>query len=224
MNLFKGVYNKLLDYYGPQGWWPIIKEIDGDLKSYYDLNNSLKVSSEEEKLEICIGAILTQNTTWKNAERALINLKRNNLLSVKKLEKLEKEKLAEIIKASGYYNQKAKKIKKFIKFLKSNKEINRENLLEVWGIGPETVDCILLYAYNRPYFVIDAYTKRIFNRLGVCSQKIDYHKLQSQFQQNIERDTYIYKEYHALIVKHCKDYCKKSPKCGKCPIRDYCKN
>jgi endonuclease-3 related protein len=223
MTVFEKIFKLLFDYYGPQGWWPLLKEINGEFICDYNTENSISIKEDNEKLEIALGAILTQNTTWKNAQRALINLKKTGLLDIRSLEKVEDKVLAEFIKPSGYYNQKARKIKEYIKFLNSGKEITRENLLRVWGLGPETVDDILLYAYDKSHFVIDTYTKRLFSRLGICNEKIDYHKLQDIIQNSIQKDTYVYKEYHALIVNHGKEYCTKKPKCCSCPLGAMCK-
>src|SRR3989338_4706024 len=120
------------------------------------------------KQKITEDNILTQNTSWNNVEKALYNLRKNDMLNVDKLRLIDIKKLAELIKSSGYNNQKARKIKEFIKFLDSGEDISRKNLLSVWGIGKETADSMLLYAYNKSYFVIDSYTKRIFSRLGFC--------------------------------------------------------
>ena len=179
------IYRLLLKRYGKQGWWP-----------YTDEKN--------KELEVAIGAILTQNTNWQNVEKAINNLKTQRLLSSKKLEEINTKRLAVLIKPSGYYNQKAKKIKKFIKFLKSGKKFNRDNLLSVWGIGPETADSILLYAYDQPIFVIDAYTKRIMARLGFKEET--YDELQKLFMQNLPKDVQLYNEFHALLVKLGKDF------------------
>ena len=167
-----------------------------------------------------MGAILTQNTSWKNVEKAILNLKKNNLLNKEKLEKINIKKLANLIKSSGYHNQKAKKIKEFIKFLNSKKKITRENLLTVWGIGPETADSILLYAYNKPYFVIDAYTKRIMNKLGY--KENTYEKLQELFHKNLPRNYKLYNEFHALFVRLAKENCKTNPLCNNCPLNKNC--
>ncbi|MBM3199741.1 hypothetical protein FJZ53_02300 [Candidatus Woesearchaeota archaeon] len=212
-------YKILSKEYGSQGWWPII-----DTKSslsVYDKRFPKRERSSEEKFEICIGAILTQNTSWQNVEKALINLKKNNLLSLSKLEKTDTKKIARLIKPSGYYNQKAKKVKELVKFLKSGKDISRENLLSVWGVGPETADSILLYAYNKPVFVIDAYTKRIMNRLGFGQE--DYGALQELFMKNLPKDAVLYNEYHALMVRLAKDFCRTVPVCECCHLRTICK-
>ena len=156
MKTIFSTYNKLYSLYGPQGWWPI--------EGKYHKNNFLYPKNENQKFEICIGAILTQNTSWKNVEKALQKMHENNLIDAKKISRINDNKLARVIISSGYHNQKAKKLKMFAKFYLSlkNKTPLRSELLEIWGIGPETADSILLYAYNYPTFVIDAYTKRIF--------------------------------------------------------------
>lgn len=178
------IYNKLLKKYGRQNWWPCI--------------------SKNKKFETCLGAILTQNTSWKNAEKAIKTLNENNLINLNKLDKISEKELSLLIKSSGYYRQKAKKIKEFINFLKSNKKITRENLLGIWGIGEETADTMLLYAYNKPYFVVDNYTKKLFSKLGYCRGDIKYNELQKLIIKNIPKDVDLYKEFHALIVEYGK--------------------
>jgi len=185
MNNILEFYDLLLKKYGSQGWWPV------------QGNNS--------KLEICIGTILTQNTSWKNVEKVIKILNKENLINIEALSEISTKKLALLIKSSGYYNQKARKIKEFIKFLNSDKEITRENLLSIWGIGKETADSILLYAYGEPYFVVDAYTKKIFSRLGYCNKDIKYEELQKLIIDNIPKDVNLYKEFHALLVRHGKE-------------------
>ena len=142
MNL-KSIYDKLYKEHGPQGWWPINNKYN---------KKDFSEKTEQEKFEISVGAILTQNTSWKNVEKALNRLRENNTLNRKTIKNISQEELAELIKSSGYHNQKARKLKEFTEF---NKEITRENLLTIWGIGQETADSILLYAYNQPIFVID---------------------------------------------------------------------
>jgi len=178
------LYNFLLNKYGKQNWWP--------------------VQSKNKKLEICIGAILTQNTSWKNVEKVIKTLNEKNLINKNKLEKIPIKKLALLIRSSGYHNQKARKIKEFIKFLNSNKKITRENLLNVWGIGKETADSILLYAYNKPYFVVDNYTKDLFSKLGYCNKDIGYDELQKLITKKLPKNVDLYKQFHALIVEHGK--------------------
>ena len=202
----KDIYTKLLDHFGFQKWWPVHKEAD-------------------RFLEVSIGAILTQNTNWKNVEKAIENLIRENVLSWDKLEKIDIEKLKKLIKPAGFYNQKAVYIKNFVKAIKGQpkEKITRGFLLSVKGIGEETADSILLYGLDRPYFVIDAYTKRIFYRLGIIKTKnISYKRLQEIIQQNIPEDIDIYKEFHALLVELGKNYCRKKPVCIKCPLNGMC--
>ncbi len=216
MNKIKQIYELLLKEYGKQGWWPHYK--NGSFVYYKNIEHK-KINSFQ-KFIICISAILTQNTNWDNVEKAIKNLISNNLLSKEAIKKIDIKKLAKIIKSSGYHNQKAKKLKEFVKFLDLKKEINRENLLSIWGIGKETADSILLYAYNQPIFVIDAYTKRIINRSGFKEQT--YDELQNLFMNNLDKDVNLFKEYHALLVKHGKDICKKKPLCKMCCLKDKC--
>lgn len=204
------IYGKLYKRFKSQNWWPA-----------------------DSKLEIIIGAILTQAVNWSNVEKAINNLKENNLLNLKSLDQIEQAELAQHIKPSGYYNMKAKKIKEFVEYLKDNYNLDlnnidkgersvkvlRKELLRIYGIGPETADSILLYVYNKPIFVIDNYTKRILTRIGYISRNTNYGKIQNIFQSNLKQDIDFYKEYHALIVKLGKEDClKSSPLCEKCPI------
>lgn len=193
------IYNILYHNFGSQKWWPV-------------------TDKKNAQFEIIVGAILTQNTSWKNVEKAIANLRRNNMLSKEAISFSDTNKLAPLIKSSGYYKQKAKKLKEFVKF---NKEVTRENLLSIWGIGEETADSILLYAYNKPHFVVDAYTKRIFQRLGY--RENSYKDLQLLLMNNLPKDVKLYKEYHALIVELGKNYCKKKPECSRCVLRAICK-
>lgn len=205
------IFKKLLETHNPQGWWPI--------NNKYDPNFKNRKKTEKEKFEICIGAILTQSTSWKNVEKALDNLRKNNALNKKAIIELKKEELALLIKSSGYHNQKARKLKEFANF---NKELTRENLLSVWGLGPETVDSILLYAYDLPFFVVDSYTKRIFSRLGLIKSN-KYEVFQDFFHKNLSKDFKLFNEFHALIVEHAKKFCKKTPECSNCPLKKVCK-
>ena len=173
------IYHKLYERYGPQHWWP------GDSRE-----------------EIIIGAILTQNTNWKNVEKAIANLKRNKLIDFSKITKTKHEKLAILIKSSGYHTQKAKKLKLTAEFFLriGNRVPARQDLLNIWGIGPETADSILLYAYNQPEFVVDTYTKRIFSQLKLIKETAKYHEIKEFFESNLEKDAKLFNEYHALIV------------------------
>lgn len=210
-NTLRDIYGRLYRYFGPRHWWP-----------------------GETPFEIITGAILTQNTAWGNVEKAIANLKNENLLSINKLSKLTHKKLAGLIRPSGYYNQKAKKVKNMVAFLKSsykaklsnvgdvNTEALREQLLGVNGVGPETADSILLYAFNRPIFVVDAYTKRIFSRLKMIKTSDDYYQVQSLFMDNLTPDVNLFNEYHALIVELGKMICKVRPICSKCVLNKLC--
>jgi len=202
-------YKKLYKRYGPQAWWP------GD-----------------STLECIIGAILTQNTSWTNAEKAITNLKKERLIGIKELASLSTEKLASLIRPSGYYNQKALKIKHFISFVVENyqgdlesmfgKETRelRSKLLTIKGIGPETADTILLYAGNKPVFVVDAYTYRVLSRHALVPQDTNYDEIQELFTDSLTEDATVYNEYHALLVKVGKEHCRKrSPLCEGCPLQ-----
>lgn len=217
MNKIRKIYDLLYKNYGPQGWWPLTERY-----KFIPMHKGKKPDTQQRKFEIIIGAILTQNTAWKNVEKALVELNKRKLLDVNKLKSLPAKKLGEIIKPSGYYNQKAKKIKAIIKFLESRKKINRENLLTIWGVGPETADSVLLYAYKKPFFVIDAYTKRIFIRVGLVNKNISYDELQEAFHESLPKDIELFKEYHALLVEHAKRYCRTKPLCETCILRKEC--
>jgi len=213
------IYKILLNKYSRQGWWPIAGKYSGGPRT------------EAERFEVCIGAILAQNTSWKNVEKALENLRRAKALSRKALEKISVAKLARLIKPAGYYNQKAKKLKEFARFYQElrGKEPEREKLLNVWGVGPETADSILLYAYNKPIFVVDAYTRRILSRLGLCkeakeAEKCSYAEIQKFFHAKLPRNAKLFNEFHALLVEHAKRHCKKKADCGCCCLAKSCKN
>ena len=227
MNKLKQIYNLLFKAYGLQGWWPIVN--NKTLLCEYHVNSP---KNKSEALEICFGSLLTQNTNWKNAEKAITNLNKHDLIDVKKILKIENKKLAEIIKSSGYHNQKAKKLKNFCDFLLENydgnlkglfqNEINelRKQLLSVNGIGLETADSIMLYAAKKPVFVIDAYTKRILNRIGYKEER--YDELQRLLMQSLPNSERLFNECHALLVELGKNICKKNPACNTCPISNNC--
>lgn len=197
MNKLMQVYELLFERFCEQKWWP--------------------VTSNNEQFEVCVGAILTQNTAWTNVEKAIKNLKENKLLSKEAIVKINIKKLAKLIRSAGYFNQKAKKLKEFAGF---DGKINRENLLNIWGIGPETADSILLYAFNQPTFVIDAYTKRIFSRIGFKEES--YENIQRLFMKNLPEGYKLFNEYHALIVRLAKEHCKTKPECKNCPLNKIC--
>jgi endonuclease-3 related protein len=207
-HILYSIYKKLYRAFGPQHWWP------GDTP-----------------FEIAVGAILTQNTNWTNVEKAIQNLKRKNALSARALHKIPLRELAELIRPSGYFNIKAKRLKSFIEFLMNNyngsmKKMNhedvvylREELLSIHGVGRETADSIILYALDKPIFVIDAYTKRVLSRHGIMNFKDSYDAFQALFHVSLKKDVQLFNEYHALFVKVGKTYCKpQTPLCDKCPL------
>lgn len=205
--IIQRIYDVLFKTYGPQNWWPA-----------------------ETPLEVAIGAILTQNTAWRNVEKAINNLKRENLLDIKKLLSLEDEELKELIRPAGFYTQKAERIRSFLSYLAKKggclKSINedtqqvRNELLKIKGIGKETADSILLYAMERPVFVVDAYTKRVLIRHNIIKENADYDTVQSLFERSLPQDVSLYKDYHALLVKLGKEHCKsRNPLCETCPIK-----
>jgi endonuclease-3 related protein len=207
--LLINIYQILFEKFGPQSWWP-----------------------GESKEEIIIGAILTQNTNWNNVDRAINNLKRHSLLDFTRLSEISEEELCRLIRPAGYYNQKAERLKAIAQFFQTNplnkcnhlsiQEI-REKLLSIKGIGEETADSILLYAFDKPMFVVDAYTKRIFYRLGFFQDNISYKEAQDFFMKHIKPDARLYNEYHALLVKLGKEFCKRKPKCEGCILNHLCK-
>ncbi len=202
------IFYTLYKAFGPQHWWP-----------------------GKTPFEIAVGAILTQNTNWGNAEKAINNLKKEKALNSKSLHAMSHEKLASLIRPAGYFNIKAKRLKHFLSFLVNhyngsmkrmkNEDTRalRESFLNVYGIGPETADSILLYALEKPVFVIDAYTQRILQRHKLVSEKAAYLELQELFHKNLPLDVNLFNEYHALFVMLGKDYCKPKPRCEGCPLK-----
>lgn len=219
---FAEIYDRLYEAYGPQGWWPLIEDGPDGLRCRYTPDNAVKELNRRERFEICAGAILTQNTNWSNAERALVSLFQAGILEPEALAGMAPEQIADHIRSSGYYNQKARKLKAFSQFYLTNPPPDRKLFLAQWGLGPETVDDMLLYAYNQPVFVIDIYTTRLFSRLGLCDAAVTYPDLQDLVMNRLKKDTLLYKEYHALIVRHAKEHCKKKPDCGGCPLESGC--
>jgi endonuclease-3 related protein len=231
------LYDELYKNYGSQGWWPLVDlkpEINptqrGCYTGYHPENYDYP-KNEDQIFEIIIGTILAQNTSWVNAENALWNLAQKDLISESKLNKLDLDDLAQFIRSSGYYNQKAIKIQNMLHFLNinpipslKNLEINvlRQNLLNIKGVGPETADSIILYAFKKPIFVIDAYTKRLLSRIGIIPEKSTYEYIQNLFHAQISADIVVYNEYHALIVQHCVHICSSKPNCPSCFLNQNC--
>lgn len=206
------IYDCLFEHYGPQYWWP-----------------------GESPFEVMVGAILTQSAAWHNGEKAITNLKNAGVMSPSSLRNIPTLELAKLIYPAGYYNAKALKLKALVNWLDAsygdnmrqvfalNTEILRTQLLAVHGIGPETADSILLYAANKPVFVIDTYTRRIINRLGLAPENDIYDAYQKLFTGSLPRNTQLFNEYHALLVRHAKEACRKQPFCEKCCLLNVCK-
>ena len=206
------IYRRLFDAYGPQGWWP-----------------------SEGPFETIVGAILTQNTAWTNVDKALANLWQAELMTPSAIRQVPEGELAEIIKPSGYFNTKARKLKAVAEHLalydddtdrwrsREAKELRAE-LLSVYGIGPETADDIVLYVADLPSFVMDTYTIRLVDRIGIAPKRKRYADYQALFEDNLTRDAQMFNEYHALMDAHAKDIChKRNPVCPECVLRDMCK-
>jgi len=208
----RDIYRRLLRHYGPQSWWP-----------------------GETPFEVMVGAVLTQNTAWENVEKAIANLRANDALDPRAIVDAHPKRLASWLRPSGYFNVKAKRLRNFCRwFLAQGEEAAlaelptpelRRGLLQVSGVGPETADDILLYAFERPVFVIDAYTRRIFARLGVVEGGENYEVLRVFFEERLgrgRRNVRLFNEYHALIVRHAKQACRVRPRCEQCCLAGVC--
>lgn len=202
------IYHRLDEYFGPLNWWPA-----------------------KSPFEVIVGAVLTQNTNWTNVQKSLDSLKRANLLSYDALLHMPEGQLAELIRSSGYYNLKSRRLKNLLEmvqaeyggdlslFFSEDPYSARETLLRVKGIGPETADSILLYAGGHPIFVVDTYTHRILSRHGLIPESCDYQFIQDLFMDNLDHDAALFNQYHALLVRTAKQFCKKrEPLCDKCPL------
>ena len=224
----QAVYRRLLGSYGPQGWWPVTPR--RGLSPVYRPGRKDALTARE-RTEVCVGAILTQNTSWANVERALNALHREGLWDLRGLLSLPERRLQSLVRPSGYFRQKAKKLKAFAReasrrggldvWLAGPARDLRGELLAVWGVGPETADSILLYAAGRPVFVVDAYTLRIGRRLGWFGSP-DYSGAQRFFKDNLPVSTSTYKEFHALLVALAKFHCRSAPLCRGCPLLEVC--
>jgi endonuclease-3 related protein len=203
------IYERLFEIYGSQHWWPA-----------------------ESAFEVMVGAILTQNTNWQNVEKAIANLKCLDMLDCESIATSNVQQLGEVIRPAGYYLLKARYLQQFSLFYFNHGRSKglkrwplrslRSRLLEVYGIGPETADSILLYALDKTVFVVDTYTKRLFVRLGHFGHELDYGAMQHYFQQRLPGSLPLFQEFHALIVEHAKRYCKTKPLCQQCPLSDCC--
>ncbi|MEJ5330627.1 MAG: endonuclease III domain-containing protein [Desulfobaccales bacterium] len=202
----KALYDRLLDAFGPQGWWP-----------------------GETPFEVALGAILTQNTNWQNVARVLENLKARGLLDPFRLYELPAAELAALLRPAGYYNVKAERVRHFLAFLLERAggslarlaeeplEALRPALLTVKGVGPETADSILLYALNKPTFVVDAYTLRVLSRHALVPERLPYEDLRRLFMDHLPPEVPLYQEFHALLVRLGKEFCRPRPRCAGCP-------
>ncbi len=227
------IYTQLLDHYGPQGWWPLLQRSGWagyTAEGYHPGIYKLELQPGE-RFEIITGAILTQNTSWVNVRSSLVKLleaagRRTTGFGPEFILELAPEQLTALIRSSGYFNQKAKKLRYAAEFLLSGRAPARNELLSIWGIGPETADSILLYAYEDPICVVDAYSMRIFKRLAgeARETKWSYDQVQNRFHQELPVSSTVYNEFHGLLVEHAKRHCTtKNPKCDKCPLKTVCK-
>jgi endonuclease-3 related protein len=206
------VFRRLLARHGPQRWWP-----------------------GETPFEVAVGAVLTQNTAWTNVEKAIATLKGAGALDPGSILALSHERLAAMLRPAGYFNVKARRLASLVRFLvdeaggdptrlaTGDLARTRQRLLEVPGVGRETADSILLYAAGRPIFVVDAYTRRVFGRIGVVDPLADYDEIRAAFEGVLPPDAAMFNEYHALIVAHGKGTCRKRPRCGECELVDLCR-
>lgn len=205
--ILRNAYRRLFDAFGPQHWWP-----------------------GESPWEIVVGAVLTQNTSWNNVERAIENLRDADALDLDRLHTMPTDELAELIRPAGYYRVKARRLKNLIELIVNRFDGSleelfalgqhrlRDELLAVNGIGPETADSIVLYAAQFPTFVVDAYTARILKRHGWIEPEADYDAIKDYFESNLVSDVRLFNEYHALLVRLGKEFCRKTPKCDECPL------
>ena len=205
------VYERMLSRYGPQGWWP-----------------------GGPGFEMMVGAVLTQAASWANVESAIANLRSAGALTPWAIRAMPQEELARLVYPSGYYNAKARKLKALAKYIgdrfaddldamaREDAETLRNDLLGVYGIGEETADDILLYAAGKPSFVVDAYTRRLFWRLGLAPATGSYSEHRAPFMEHLPRDPRLFGEYHALVVRHVKEVCKKEPICEGCCLLEVC--
>lgn len=205
----RDLYDALRAVYGEQPWWPA-----------------------DSAFEVVVGAVLTQNAAWSNVEKAIERMKAAGLMSLPALLDTDLDALAEVIRPSGYYNIKAKRLRNLCAFLSGEGGLDafagcdladqRKALLQVNGVGPETADDILLYALDQPVFVIDTYTRRLLQRYGLARGDESYEDLRSGFEQALDTDVYLFQQYHALIVMHAKAVCRKTPICGSCSLATSC--
>lgn len=209
--IFLEIFDRLSERFGPLHWWPA-----------------------ETPCEVCVGAILTQNTSWTNVEKAITSLKQDGIMTPAAIRDIEPERLAQLIRPAGYFNVKSLRLKDFMAWLflhyggslermfAGEWQTLRTELLQVRGIGPETADSILLYAGGKPTFVVDTYTRRLFHRLGLLPENAGYDETRVLFLKHLPSDVQLFNDYHALIVEQCKQFCRKKPLCSGCPLYNHC--
>jgi endonuclease III related protein len=225
MNKVMKIYKILYEAYGPQGWWPFLNyegqnsSKEGNTEGYHILDYTFP-RNENEVFEVCLGSILTQNTTFTSVIKSLHNLNNKNHLCYKKIKTMPIDELKILIKPSGYHNQKSNYILEFINFFEAleNRIPTRDELLQIKGIGPETADSILLFAFNQAQFKVDAYTKRILVHNNLIAENAKYNEIKYFMEEEIKKEVknkieliVVYQEYHALIVNHAKQYYSKKP-------------
>jgi endonuclease-3 related protein len=210
MPTMQDYYRALSSHFGPQHWWPA-----------------------ESPFEVMVGAVLAQNTAWRNVEKAIGNLKTFRLLDPRKIHELDEETLQEAVRPAGYFRQKAARLKAVVAWLvdrfdgsmakaaEADTAALREELLAIKGIGPETADSILLYALDKPVFVIDTYTWRVLSRHRLVGEETSYEEMQELMQSKLPRDSTLYNEYHALLVAVGKEFCRKEARCERCPLKPF---
>lgn len=212
------IYRLLFEAYGPQGWWPLLelesenRDKKGAIQGYHRGDYSYP-KNQGQQYEIILGTILTQNTSWTSARKALENLAEKKILEPESVLNLDLNILGELVRPAGFYNQKSRYLKEVTEFFLSleGQVPRREDLLQVRGVGNETADSILLYAYNQPEFVVDAYTKRILVNLNIVDDSAGYMDMKRLFEDNLPWDVPLFQEYHALLVEHGKNYYQKKP-------------
>lgn len=216
------IYRILFDAYGPQGWWPIPSMAGrrGFDPGGYHPGDPLQPRTAAGRFEVALGAVLTQNTAWTNAEKALTSLLGAGVGTPEAVCSCDGSRLAALIRSSGHFNRKAGTLKAMAGIFLGRRVPSREALLALRGIGPETADSILLYAFRQPVFVVDAYTRRLLARIGLAEGAGSDEAVQAFFHDSLPRRPELFSEYHALIVTHAKRFCRALPVCGGCPVRD----
>jgi len=225
MSWISCIYNEMLRLHGPQGWWPLTGLSKRNPSQYggktgYHPGDFSYPKTDLQRFEICVGAILTQNTAWANVEKALVNLEAGEILSTDRMIGCDEDVIRDAIRPAGYFNQKAKKLRIYAGYFTRKQGVpTRDELLSLWGIGKETADSILLYAYRQPIFVVAAYTRKIFSNLSLIDKDAEYDTIRNLFETDLPKDFKIYQEYHALIVEHAKRFYSRGMDLARCPLK-----